>query len=642
MMNWTMPKITRFHFYGLLIVFLTMDYMELNNAYMSMSEFGLLVANNASLIKNINIDESSNHAKLSIMNQYNQTEYYTIIISSKENFLNKLQTLTSNITSGEVPSIQFIRNYSFQQYLMNVFFGMVCIGTVFWLFIDTDKKKESKDKNDKGENGLFNISFGSLMGSDNDFYTEIKNSDIPINFSDIIGLEPVKDELAEFIKYMKFPKDYSEAGCSMHTGLLFTGPSGVGKTMLAKAFAHESKATFLYTTGSSFNHIYIGTGSKRVKKLFDRARKQTPCVIFIDEIDAFGSRNDSGAQSDSNEIGRTINALLAEMDGMVDLEDILVIGATNLPDKLDPALTRSGRFDKTIKFDYPTLPDRVRLFEHYLEKITLDHTFDKLVDVKLLATNTARLTGADIKNICNQGILHHMKKHEIINDPDIPRRQKLANRSGNSGCTLSDLLEAIDDIAIGNKRIDSPMSKEETKLISYHEMGHTLINSLVSGGSIPLKVSIISRADALGFTMEEPKDKKLFTKSEIICKLCTLLGGRAAEELVFGNVTTGASDDFRRASKLASEYFSVYNFGLKLMSTHEKSYSESYKTKLNELSELLIQYLYCEVFKLLETNRNILDALATKLLDKETMGTQDIKEIISDEMVGSVRIQVNI
>jgi cell division protease FtsH len=481
--------------------------------------------------------------------------------------------------------------------------------------------KNSSNKN----NNILNI----IKGHNNHFFTIINNPQV--NFKDIIGLNNVKEDLKEFTKYIKFPNLYKKNGCELSNGMLFTGYPGTGKTLMAKAFANECNATFLYTNGSSFNEIYVGVGSKRVRELFNYARQNTPCIIFIDEIDALGfSRN---SDKGSNEFNITLNALLAEVDGLIESTGIMLIAATNHPKSLDSALTRSGRFDKIIPFDVPNLEERTKLFQLYLNKISLSKKFNMKEDALILAKRTAGLTGADIKNICNQAILNYMKNYKLSKK----NKKKLINCNKNkSGCTVKDITEAIDDVSIGVVKRERTMNDRELKQVAYHESGHALVNYLSKNGSVPLKMSIIPRGlGALGFTQPEPEDKRLMFKEEIIVKVCTLLGGRAAEKIKFNHISTGASDDLEKVSNILYRYLVDYSMDEIMYVTNKDIHSEQYKYEINKRISNLINKYYGITCSMLEKNKDLLELLSVKLLEKETLSKKDIIEIVGEDKIGS-------
>ena len=616
-------------FKTIIIILLSLYYIykfigyDYENIPISIVENNLIT--NSSSYAAIYVDEIKNVAYLKLNSTYDDVIYKTSF-SVHDNF----REFVKNITGEHYKNINVSYHITntFTDLVKNIIISIIGINIIFSVLNMLIPKSSKKTIGGEEDHGLFSV-FSPIETSS--FYTLIKNSDI--KFDDVVGLEVVKEDLREFVKYIQFNEIYKLNGCTIPRGLLFVGPPGVGKTFIAKAFASESKATFIYTTGSSFNEIYMGMGSKRIKQLFEYARLNTPCIIFIDEIDAIGSRTVS---RDSGEINRTINALLAEMDGMVDSTGIMVIAATNLDEVLDPALTRSGRFDKKIVFDLPTYQERRQLFETYLSKIELNSSFDHEKDIKLLAQRTARLSGADIKNICNQGILNHMKQYVVITNVQNNNKMTLENTNAEYGCTLKDLNDALDDIGIGNKKSERAMTDKEKLQVAYHEAGHTLISCLVENGNVPLKVSIIPRGHSLGFTQPDPVDQYLVFRKELLANICITLGGRAAEQIIFDDVTSGASDDLKKVSDMANKYYKDHSFGDIIHITSDKLHSEKYKSDLNNYVQDLINTCFNEVVRMLscEKNKIILTNIANTLLEKETLNNSDLLEIIPKENIG--------
>lgn len=589
-----------------------------------------LLSNNTSLYDAIYIDEIKKIAYMRLNSTKNMI--YRTSFSNHENFGQFIRNLVKD--NYQNLEISYNTSGTFTDLIYNIVFNWIGISILFSIIqIIIPKSKMRTIGQEEDDDFQSNEILSFFPSSSKSFYTIIKNSNS--KFKDVIGLKTVKEDLGEFIKYLQFDKLYRENGCYVSKGLLFVGPPGVGKTFMAKALASESNATFIYTTGSNFNEIYMGMGSKRVRQLFKYARQNSPCIIFIDEIDAIGSRTIS---LDKGELNKTINALLAELDGMIDTAGILVIGATNLDELLDPALTRSGRFDKKIVFDYPTLDERIELFKLYLSKIKLDSSFNHDNDVKLLAKRTARLTGADIKNICNQGILNHMKNYKI--KEEIIKKNKILQLENTdrtvTGCTLKDLNNALDDIGIGNLKTEKIMTEKEKKQVAYHEAGHTLISCLIEHGSIPLKVSIIPRGHSLGFTQPDPVDKSLIFKKELLANICITLGGRGAEKIIFADITTGASDDLKKVSEMVKKYYMEHCFTEPMHITFsEKLYSDKYLSVLNYNMENLINTCFKLVCNILHENTELLNIIANKLLEKETINNTDLLEIIPKNKIAS-------
>ena len=448
------------------------------------------------------------------------------------------------------------------------------------------------------------------------------------SFDDVIGLTSVKKELKEYTNFMKHRETYIKYGFNIPKGLLFVGPPGTGKTYLAKAFAKESGAEYLSACGSDFIEIFVGTGPKRVRELFEKAKQNKKAtVIFIDEIDAIGGKRMYLANNTSTEQNSTLNALLVELDGFSSADNVMIIGATNVPDVLDPALTRSGRFDKQIVFDAPNIEERKEMFKLYLNKVRLSEEFKEDMNnyINKLAKQTASLTGADIKNIVNQSVYNFLSKHED--------KEKIDEKDG---ITYENIHKAIDEVMIGMEKPERKMTPEEIKRVSYHEAGHTLISYLLTTTTPPIKTSIIPRGlNALGYTQQEPHEKKLHTVDEIIANICVLYGGRASEEIFMENVSTGASDDLNRIDKLIELLISNCRF-------EEINYINIIKdgewdndTKI--FIGNIMKKLYKKTIKMIVDNAASVIKLAEYLNEHEIIMADDINNLLGDKIRKSIK-----
>jgi len=413
-------------------------------------------------------------------------------------------------------------------------------------------------------------------------------------------------------------------------GLLLVGKPGSGKTLLAKAIAGESKVSFIHCSGSDFNDRFIGMGSNRVGQLFKLARANSPSIIFIDEIDSIGASREGYSGGVSHEHNVTLNKLLVEMDGFSDNENILVIASTNRHKSLDSALTRSGRFDRKLVIDLPNVSERQDIFKLYLGKIPLPKNEEKdiLENFSLkLAKKTSGVSGADISNICNQAAI-------------------LAVREEKENIEWNHLERAIDDILIGIEKRSRMMSDTEKNIVAHHEAGHALMGYLLQDCTPPIKVSIIPRGvDALGFSQQEPEEKKLYNRTELMSKVSVLYGGRAAEELMFDSVTTGASDDIERATEMLYSMFTTYGLSKTMPLLN---YSKSRQTnvgidKQNLIEEEMTIYandIYEWTKIILETNKELVIKLAESLLENEILLGEDISKLIDPEskLIDSLRV----
>jgi len=437
---------------------------------------------------------------------------------------------------------------------------------------------------------------------------------------DIAGYKDTKDEVQEYIEYLKSRDKYVKMNAKLPRGLLLVGKPGSGKTLLAKAIAGESNVSFIHCSGSDFNDRFIGMGSNRVGQLFKLARDNSPSIIFIDEIDSIGASREGYSNGVSHEHNVTLNKLLVEMDGFSDNENILVIASTNRHKSLDSALTRSGRFDRKLVIDLPNISERQEIFNLYLDKIPLPDIGDIDNFSLKLAKKTSGVSGADVSNICNQAAI-------------------LAVREESEYVTWDHLERAIDDILIGIEKRSRMMTDTEKKIVAHHEAGHALMGYLLKDCSPPIKVSIIPRGvDALGFSQQEPEEKKLYNKDELLSKVSVLYGGRAAENIMFDSVTTGASDDIERATDILYSMITTYglNDDMPLL-----NYSKSRQTNIGIDKQNIIENqmtdksnkIYLWTKDILDSNKELIIKLATSLLENEVLLGDDISKLIDPESI---------
>lgn len=420
----------------------------------------------------------------------------------------------------------------------------------------------------------------------------------------VIGLKQQKIEIEELIEFIKNKKKYIEIGSKIPKGCLFYGEPGTGKTLMVKAIANECNIPFIYTSGSEFNQKYIGMGSKKIKKIFEYARVNQPCILFIDEIDALVRKRENCSSSSQNEKDDTLNQFLVELDGFTENQSILVIGATNRIDVLDKAVLRPGRFDRKIKFDLPEKIDRQHIFEYYLNKMKVKNTKTLIY---FLAENTYGFSGADICNICNEaGILAVRNKHNEIKKIDFQN--------------------AIDRITIGYEKKQIILSPKEKTIVAYHESGHTIASYLLENTSPPIRVSIIPRSNAsLGFSQSKPKEQFLITYKQIEDQISVLLAGRITEEIFFpDDITNGASDDLKKANQLAYMYVTQYGFDKDVvpdfyLDQDYEYYSEITKKHIDTQTRNLIKQSRNNIVSILQKNKKNIKKLAKLLLDKETI-----------------------
>ena len=443
-----------------------------------------------------------------------------------------------------------------------------------------------------------------------------------IRFSDVAGEDEAKESLAEIVDYLHNPDKYTQVGASMPKGVLLVGPPGTGKTMLAKAVAGESNVPFFSMSGSEFVEMFVGMGASKVRDLFQQAKEKAPCIVFIDEIDAIGKKRD-GQIGGNDEREQTLNQLLTEMDGFEGNNGVIILAATNRPESLDPALTRPGRFDRRVPVELPDLKGREAILKVHAKKIKVAED----VDFHTIARMASGASGAELANIINEAALR-------------------AVRSGRTLVNQSDLEESIEVVIAGYQKKNAVLSDAEKKVVAYHEIGHALVAALQTHSAPVQKITIIPRTSgALGYTMQvEQGDKYLLTKQEIENKIATYTGGRAAEEIVFGEITTGASNDIEQATKLARAMITRYgmseDFDMVAMETVTNQYlggdtslscSAETQREIDEKVVALVKAQHEKARKILTENRQKLDELALFLYEKETITGDEFMEILSKE-----------
>lgn len=450
-----------------------------------------------------------------------------------------------------------------------------------------------------------------------------------VTFEDVAGVDEAKEELEEIIQFLKDPKKFTKLGGRIPKGVLLVGPPGTGKTLLARAVAGEAGVPFFSISGSDFVEMFVGVGASRVRDLFVQGKKNAPCIIFIDEIDAVGRHRGAGLGGGHDEREQTLNQLLVEMDGFESNEGVILIAATNRPDVLDPALLRPGRFDRQVVVPQPDVKGREMILKVHTKKTPLASD----VDLGVIARGTPGFSGADLSNVVNEAAL-------------------LAARKDKSFVEMKDFDDAKDKVLMGVERRSMVISEEEKKNTAYHEAGHTLVAKLIPGTDPVHKVSIIPRGRALGVTMQLPiEDKHSYNKESLLNRIAVLMGGRAAEEIIFNELTTGAGNDIERATEIArkmvcewgmSEKMGPVTFGKKEesiflgrdMSMH-KNYSEATAVEIDEEIRKIIDGSYSRVKQLLNENLSVLHCLATQLIEKENLTGDEVDRIIKDDCAAS-------
>jgi len=441
-----------------------------------------------------------------------------------------------------------------------------------------------------------------------------KNSSI----DDIVGLESVKDEINYYMDFIKNSEKYRDWNVKLPKGILLAGPPGTGKTLLVKTMSKKLDIPLITASGSEFVEMYVGVGAKRVRELFEKAKGKKNCIIFIDEIDAVGTKRELGSNS---ERASTVNQLLTEMDGFEEKNNIIVFAATNLIKYLDPALTRSGRFDKKVFFDLPNADERKKMCKLYLKNMKLP----RKLSFNTLAERTAGLSGADIANIANQAKIHAIQNNNKMNT-----------------LTEDNIQTAIDEVMIGREKRERTLSTEERKRVSYHEAGHCLMGYLLKHTEPPVKVSIIPRGEAaLGYSQQKPTNKKMMLEEEVLCRIAVLLGGRGAEKIIYGNVSSGASDDIEKVSILITQYTNSWGMNsvagplnVEVMGNIGKQMTGNISARCADI----IKDIEVQTIDLLTKNKKYVKAIATDLLANETIDYNKIKKIVPNALENSQEI----
>ena len=524
--------------------------------------------------------------------------YYTGVVDDPD-LTSKL--LAAGVTfNKEVPDMTSALIYN----LLITFLPLLLIWGVLWFVM----RKMSKG--------------GGMMGvgkAKAQVYDEQKETGV--TFKDVAGQDEAKESLQEVVDFLENPGKYTKLGAKLPKGALLVGPPGTGKNLLAKAVAGEAKRPFFSISGSGFVEMFVGVGASRVRDLFEEAKKNAPCIIFIDEIDAIGKTRDSGYGGGNDEREQTLNQLLAEMDGFDTNSGLLILAATNRPEVLDPALLRPGRFDRRVIVDKPDLKGRVDILKVHARNVSLDDT----VDFDAIALATSGAVGSDLANMVNEAAI-------------------LAVKKGRNAVSQADLFEAVEVVMVGKEKKNKILSQEERRIVSYHEVGHALVSALQKHSEPVQKITIVPRTmGALGYVMNVPEEEKyLNTEAEIRARLVEFVGGRAAEEIVFDSVTTGASNDIEQATRIARAMITRYGmskkFGMMGIETAANQYLND-RTVMNcsdetaaEVDREVMKVLaesYEKAKQLLNEHREALDKIAAYLIEKETITGKEFMEILA-------------
>lgn len=445
-----------------------------------------------------------------------------------------------------------------------------------------------------------------------------------VTFKDVAGSEEEKKELAEIVEFLKYPKKFTALGAKIPKGVLLIGPPGTGKTLMARAVAGEAGVPFFSISGSEFVEMFVGVGASRVRDMFSKAKKNAPCIVFIDEIDAVGRQRGSGLGGSHDEREQTLNQILVEMDGFEQDTNVIVMAATNRPDVLDPALLRPGRFDRRITLDLPDIKDR----EAILEVHSKNKPLEKNIDLSVVSRKTIGFSGADLYNLMNEAAI-------------------LAAREGKNKISMRHIDEATEKVLLGPEKKSRVLSEKERKITAYHEAGHAIVGHVLPNTDPIHKISIISRGRALGVTWSLPEeDKKMVTRSEMLDEIAMLLGGRSAEEIVFGEITTGAENDLEKATRMAKNMVTRFGMSDKLgpqiygkrdeliflgkeLGEHEKNYSEEIAAQIDKEIRSIIDDAHRKAQKILKEHRKQLDEITEELLKKETIEGPDFEKMMN-------------
>ena len=500
-----------------------------------------------------------------------------------------------------------------EDWFSGIFIWLIPIALIiaFWIFIFKRMNPGQK---------MMNI--GKNKASLYDKQTETK-----VSFEDVAGLEEAKAEVEEVVAFLNDPKKFTNLGGTLPKGVLLVGPPGTGKTLLARATAGEADVPFFSLSGSDFVEMFVGVGAARVRDLFKQAKEKAPCIIFIDEIDSIGRTRGGGMQMSSNdERENTLNQLLSEMDGFKSDNGVIIMAATNRPDVLDSALLRPGRFDRQILIDKPDLKGRMKVLEVHAEKLKLGED----IDLKVLASQTPGFAGAELANLCNEAAL-------------------MAARRDKKSVEMIDFQDAIERVVAGLEKKNKLINPHERKIVAYHEAGHAIVGWYLEHTDTVLKVSIVPRGlAALGYTLQTPlEDRFLMTTEELNDKICALLGGRVAEEIIFGRISTGAQNDLERITTMAFAMVAEYGMSdelgyLSLKDSNNpnnsygfnKKYSENTAQRIDQAIQDIIKMNYKRTYDLLIEHKDKLEKMATTLLDKEVINHYDIRELLGDKPKG--------
>ena len=531
------------------------------------------------------------------IDSYAKNESFLLYIPMSEEFISKITSAKENTNDFKLTIINDPEASSWLSVLVEIVPILILAGVTIWVFTR------------QIGGGSKSMDFGKSRAK---LVEESRAT-----FKDVAGLTEEKEEVQELIDFLKNPKKFTNMGARIPKGVLLVGPPGTGKTLLARAVAGEAKVPFYYISGSDFVELFVGIGASRVRDMFKQAKMNAPCLIFIDEIDAVGRQRGTGLGGGHDEREQTLNQLLTEMDGFGANEGIIIIAATNRPDVLDPALLRPGRFDRQVTVSLPDKNARIEILKvHAKNKI-----LDKNITLEYLAKRTPGFSGADLENLLNEAAL-------------------LAVRRNKKEITMAEIDEATDRVLMGPAKVTKKYTDKEKKLVAFHEAGHAVLGLKLDGANEVQKITIIPRGHAGGYTMMTPKEESFnYTKKELLESICGLLGGRVAEEVTFGEITTGAHDDFKKATKIARSMVTEYgmsNLGPMMLEepdgntflgrdyTKNRNISDTVAHEIDEEMRSIINNCYEKTKKIITENKDLLKLIADTLLEEETITKEEI------------------
>ena len=537
------------------------------------------------------------------LDTYSKNESFILYIPRSEEFISKITTAKDNSNDFKLTILNDPEASSWLSVAIEVVPILILAGVTIWVF--TRQIGGSSKSMDFGK------SRAKLV------------EESRATFKDVAGLTEEKEEVQELIDFLKNPKKFTNMGARIPKGVLLVGPPGTGKTLLARAVAGEAKVPFYYISGSDFVELFVGIGASRVRDMFKQAKMNAPCLIFIDEIDAVGRQRGTGLGGGHDEREQTLNQLLTEMDGFGANEGIIIIAATNRPDVLDPALLRPGRFDRQVTVSLPDKNARIEILKvHAKNKILA-----KNITLEYLAKRTPGFSGADLENLLNEAAL-------------------LAVRRNKKEITMAEIDEATDRVLMGPAKVTKKYTDKEKKLVAYHEAGHAVLGLKLDGANEVQKITIIPRGHAGGYTMMTPKEEAFnYTKKELLESICGLLGGRVAEEVTFGEITTGAHDDFKKATKIARSMVTEYgmsNLGPMMLEepdgntflgrdyTKNRNISDTVAHEIDEEMRSIINDCYKQATKIITENKKLLELIANTLLEEETITKEEIDYLVEN------------